>query len=55
MLAAVDVPGTLTSADDIVAPFEARRIVLIDWGVIVWFEAHIVEQIENVDNLNCDF
>ena len=38
MLADVDVLGTLTSADDMVSPFDARRVVLVDWGVIVWFE-----------------
>ena len=55
MLADVDVLGTLASADNMVSPFDARRALLIDWGVIVWFKAHIVGQIAKVDNLNRDF
>ncbi len=43
MLTDVDVLGTLAFADDMVAPFDARRIVLIDrdWGVIVLVEAQL--------------
>ena len=55
MLVDVDVLGTLASADDMVSPFDARRVVLVDGGVIVWFEAHIVEQIAKVDHPNRDF
>ncbi len=57
MLAGVDVLGTLASADDMVSPFNARNIVLIlaDWGVIVLGEAHNLEQIAKVDDLNRDF
>ena len=46
MLADVDVLSTLASADDMVSPFDARRVVSIDWGIIVWFETRfVVEQI----------
>ena len=38
MLVNVDVLVALSSADDKVSPFDARRVVLIDWGVFVWFE-----------------
>ena len=55
MLADVDVLSTLASADDVVSPFDARRVVFIDWSIIVWFETHIVEQIAKVDNLDRHF
>ncbi len=42
VLADVGVLGTLASADNMVSPFDgiARRIVLKDWGVIVWCVAN---------------
>ena len=47
----VDVLSTLASADDVVSPFDACRVVFVDWGIIVWFETHIVERIAKIDNL----
>ncbi len=45
MFSDVDVLATLASADNMVFPFDARHIILVDWGGIVWCEAHVVEQI----------
>ena len=57
MLADVNVLGMLTSADDsdMVSPFDAHSVDFIDWGVIVWFEYHVVEKIAKVDNLDRHF
>ena len=38
-----------------VSPFDACRIVFIDWGIIVWFETHVVEQIAKVYDLDRHF
>ena len=57
VLADVDVLGTLASADDMVSPFDACRVVfiLVDRSIIALREAHIVQQITKVDYLNCYF
>ena len=55
MLADVDVLSTLASADNVVSPFDACRVVFIDWGIIVWFETHVVELIVKIDHLDRHF
>ena len=55
MLADVDVLSTFASAVNVVSSFDACSVVFIDWGIIVWFETHVVEQIAKVDNLDRRF
>ena len=55
MLADVDVLSTFASADNVVSPFNACCVVFIDWGIIIWFETHVVEQIAKVDDLDRHF
>ena len=52
MLADVDVLGTLTSADHVVSPFDARRVVLVYLGIGLLGEAHVGQQVAEVYDLD---
>ena len=52
MLPDVDVLSTLASTDDVVAPFNARRVILEDWGRRRRCEAQFPEEISKIDHLD---
>ena len=54
MLADVDMLRTLSSNDDVVAPFDASVVILVlHLGVAVWLEAHANEERVKIDDLHC--
>ena len=55
VFANVDVLGTLTSADDMVSPLDAGRVVFIDWRIIALREAHIAQSSAKIDDFDCHF
>ena len=50
VLPKVDVLSTLTSPDDVVAPFDARVVVFIDGRVSLLLETHVLEERTEVDD-----
>ena len=53
MIADVDMLRTLSSTDDIVAPFNAGIVILVYQGVAIWLEAHANEERAKIDDLHC--
>ena len=53
MLADVDMLRTLSSTDDVVAPFDASVVILVHRGVAIWLEAHTNEERAKIDDLHC--
>jgi hypothetical protein len=51
VLADVDVLGTLASADHVVSPLDASSVVLVHRGVGLLGEAHVGQQVVEVDDL----
>ncbi len=47
----VDVLGSFTSADDVVALFDARRVVLVYRGRLLLLESETVQESPEVQNL----
>jgi hypothetical protein len=45
MLAEVNVLGAFPSSDDVVAPFDARGVVLVHGGVWGLRESHVLEEV----------
>ena len=53
VLANVDMLSTLSSTDDMVAPFNARIVVFIDWCISRRPESHILEKRPEVYDFHC--
>ena len=49
----VDVLGSLPSADDVVTPLDARRVVFVDRRGRRLDESHTLEELAEVQNLAC--
>ncbi len=47
----INVLGSFTSADDVVAPFDARSIVLVYRGRLLLLEPETVQESQEVQNL----
>ena len=47
----VDVLGSLTAADDVVAPFNTRRVVLVDRGRLPLPESESAQKVSEVQDL----
>jgi hypothetical protein len=52
VLADVDVLSTLTSADYVISPFDACRIIFVDGRVIGLLKSHILKQIAKVNDFD---
>ena len=52
VLADVNVLRPLTAADDVVAPFDARVVVLVDRRPFLWCEPHILQEVSEVNYFN---
>jgi len=48
----VDVLGPFASANDVVAPFDARIIVFVDWRPFLRCEPHVLEEATEVYYFN---
>ena len=55
VLADVDVLRTLPSADDVIAPLYARRVVLRHWRIRFLSESHVPEQVAEVQYFDSHF
>ena len=52
MLADVDVLGTLSPADDVVAPLDARSVVLVDRRLSCWRKPHGEEKTTKINDFD---
>ena len=52
VLADVNVLGSLTSPDDVVAPFDARVVVFVDRRPLLGCKPHVREEVSEVDDFN---
>jgi hypothetical protein len=52
MFPEVDMLGTLATADNVVAPFDARVVVFIDRRVSRWGESHVLERRSEIDDFH---
>ena len=48
----VDVLGTLSASDNVVAPLNTRVIVLEDWGPGLWRKTHAPQVVSEINHLN---
>ena len=48
----VNVLRTLTASNNVVAPFDARIVVFVDWRPFLWCKPHIFQEISEVDYFN---
>ncbi len=48
----VDVLGTLSASDNVVAPLNTSVIVLIDWGPGLWRKTHALQEVSEINHLN---
>ena len=48
----VNVLCTLTAADDVVAPFDARVVVFVDRRPFLWCKPHILQEVSEINHLN---
>ena len=51
MLADVDVLGTLSPTDDVIAPLDARSVILVDRRIFCWLKTHGGEKIMMINYL----
>lgn len=52
VLADVNVLGALTPSDNIVAPFDARIVVFVDWRPFLGCKPHVRKEATEVDDFN---
>lgn len=52
VLADVNVLRSFPSSNDVVAPFDARVIVFVDWRPFLGCEPHVLEEATEVDDFN---
>ena len=48
----VDVLGTFSASDNVVAPLNTSVIVLIDWGPGLWRKTHAPQEVSEINHLN---
>ena len=48
----VNVLRTLTAADDVVAPFDARVVVFVDRRPFLRCKPHILQEVSEINHLN---
>ncbi len=52
VLADVNVLRSFPLSDNVVAPFDARIVVFIDWRPFLGCESHVIEEATDVDDFN---
>ena len=52
VLSDVDVLGTFSASDNVVAPFNAGIVVLVDRGPGLWRKPHAPQEVPEINHLN---